>query len=631
MELFTNQILAGISTGAIYACMALAVVMIYQAIDHLNFAQGEMAMFSTFISWQLMQWGVPYWWSFILTIAFSFAAGIAIERILFKPLSKAPILTNVAGFIALFSIINSCAGLIWDFTIKQYPTPFGSSPFLGSQLISTHQAGMIGVTVLLLIALYFFFQYTRMGLAMRAAASLPELARLVGINTSWMIALGWGMAAAIGSIAGILIAPVVFLEPNMMGGVLIYGFAAAVLGGLTSPFGAVIGGFLVGVFENLAGTYIPGVGNELKLPIALALIITVLVVKPAGLFGRPIVKRVLTMSAAEEVVAEGQAVEAVPKRAMTLGTGTSLTVLVLLLVVPLFVKNFIIFQMTMLLIYGVAVLALNILTGGSGQFSLGQSAFYAVGAYTSAILMEHAGMNYALTLPVAGLICFAFGFIFGQPALRLSGVYLALATFALATAMPQLLKLGFFEHWTGGVQGLVVTKPDAPFSLPMSQDMWLYYFTLAITVAIYVASVNLLRSRSGRAFMAIRDNEIAASSMGVNVALYKTLAFGVSAGITGVAGGLGAIAVQFVAPDSYTITLAISLFLGMVVGGVGWLPGSFIGSAFIIFVPNIAEGISKGLSGAVFGVLLFLVIFLIPHGARQIAIVGQQLAGRLRR
>jgi branched-chain amino acid transport system permease protein len=292
MELFTNQILAGISTGAIYACMALAVVMIYQAIDHLNFAQGEMAMFSTFISWQLMQWGVPYWVAFFLTIAFSFVAGIAIERVMFRPLAKAPILTQVAGFIALYSIINSSAGLIWDFTIKQYPTPFGSAPFLGSQLISTHQAGMIGVTLLMLLGLYFFFQYTRMGLAMRAAASLPESARLVGINTSWMVALGWGMAAAIGAIAGILIAPVVFLEPNMMLGVLIYGFAAAVLGGLSSPFGAVVGGFLVGIFENLAGTYIPGVGNELKLPIALALIISVLVVKPAGLFGRPIVKRV---------------------------------------------------------------------------------------------------------------------------------------------------------------------------------------------------------------------------------------------------------------------------------------------------------------------------------------------------
>jgi branched-chain amino acid transport system permease protein len=337
------------------------------------------------------------------------------------------------------------------------------------------------------------------------------------------------------------------------------------------------------------------------------------------------------MSAVQETVTEAPAIDAVPKKAMTLSLGTSLAVLLMLLLIPLFVKNFIIFQLTTVLIYGIAVLALNILTGGSGQFSLGQSAFYALGAYTSAILIEHAGMNYALTLPIAALICFVFGFLFGLPALRLSGVYLALATFALATAMPQILKLGFFEHWTGGVQGLVVTKPDAPFGLPMSQDMWLYYFTLAISIGIYIASVNLLRSRSGRALMAIRDNEIAASAMGVDVALYKTLAFGVSAGITGIAGGLGAIAVQFVAPDSYTIQLAISLFLGMVVGGVGWLPGSIIGAAFIVFVPNVAEGISKGLSGAVFGVLLFIVIFLVPHGARQVAFVAQSLIGKIRK
>ncbi|MCP3379937.1 branched-chain amino acid ABC transporter permease [Bradyrhizobium sp. CCGUVB4N] len=337
------------------------------------------------------------------------------------------------------------------------------------------------------------------------------------------------------------------------------------------------------------------------------------------------------MSAAEEVVAEGhQAVEAVPKRAMTLGTGTSLLVLLLLIAVPLVAKNFVIFQLTQLLYLGLAVLALNILTGGSGQFSLGQSAFYAIGAYVTAVMMEQLNVPYFLCLPVAGVLCFGAGFLFGQPALRLSGVYLALATFALATAMPQLLKLNFLEHWTGGVQGLVVTKPDAPFGLPMSQDMWLYYFTLVIVLAIYLLSVNLLRSRSGRAFMAIRDNEIAASAMGINVALYKTLAFGVSAAITGVAGGLSAIAVQFVAPDSFTITLAIQLFLGMVVGGVGWLPGSIVGAAFIIFVPNIAEGISKGLSGAVFGVLLFLVIYLVPHGARQVAILSQGWVAKLK-
>jgi branched-chain amino acid transport system permease protein len=239
--------------------------------------------------------------------------------------------------------------------------------------------------------------------------------------------------------------------------------------------------------------------------------------------------------------------------------------------------------------------------------------------------MEHAGVNYVLTIPAAGIICFIFGFMFGFPALRLSGVFLGIATFSLAVAMPQILKLGVFEHWTGGVQGLVITKPDAPFGLKMSQDVWLYYFTLFISTAIYILAVNLLRSRSGRAMMAIRDNQIAASAMGVNLQLYKTLAFGVSAGFTGIAGALGAIVVQFVAPDSFTIQLAIAIFIGMVVGGVGWLPGSLVGAAFIVFVPNVAEHISKGLSGAVFGVFLFAVIFLVPNGSRQVAYMIESL------
>ncbi|MGD9836536.1 MAG: branched-chain amino acid ABC transporter permease [Afipia sp.] len=331
------------------------------------------------------------------------------------------------------------------------------------------------------------------------------------------------------------------------------------------------------------------------------------------------------MSTVQDSVTETAAVSAPSKKSMTVGSTATLVVFAALLITPLFVKNFIIFQMTMVLIYAIAILALNLLTGGSGQFSLGQSAFYAVGAYTAGILMEHLGVNYALTIPAAGIICFIFGFLFGFPALRLSGVYLALATFALAVAMPQILKLNVFEHWTGGVQGLVITKPDAPFGLKMSQDMWLYYFTLFISTVIYILAVNLLRSRSGRAMMAIRDNQIAASAMGVDLPLYKTLAFGVSAAFTGIAGALGAIVVQFVAPDSFTIQLAIAIFVGMVVGGVGWLPGSLVGSAFIVFVPNVAEHISKGLSGAVFGVFLFAVIFLLPHGARQVAYMVEHL------
>jgi branched-chain amino acid transport system permease protein len=292
VDLFVHQVFAGLSTGGIYACMALAIVMIYQAIDHLNFAQGEMAMFSTFIAWQLLQWGLPYWPAFFMTIAVSFVGGVVIERVVFKPLRNAPVLSHVVVFIALFAILNSGAGFIWDYTIKSFPTPFGTAPFLGSGLISSHDAGMVGVTLALLALLYVFFRYTRVGLAMRATAASPESARLVGIRVGWMIALGWGMAAAIGAVAGMMIAPVVFLEPNMMLAILLYGFAGAVVGGLTSPLGAVVGGFSVGVIENLAGTFIPYVGRELKLTIALALIVAALTIRPSGLFGRVVVTRV---------------------------------------------------------------------------------------------------------------------------------------------------------------------------------------------------------------------------------------------------------------------------------------------------------------------------------------------------
>ena len=292
MQLFLQQVMAGLANGAIYACMALAVVMIYQAIDHLNFAQGEMATFSTFVAWQLLAWGMPYWLAFVAAVALSFIAGIAIERVLFRPLHNAPILASLVGFIALFSILNSADGYLWDYTIKTFPTPFGTKPLFGSVLIDTHEAGIIAVTTLLLGFLYFFFRGTRLGLAMRAAAANPESARLVGIRVGWMTALGWGMAAAIGAVAGMLIAPVVFLEPNMMFGILLYGFAGAVLGGLTSPAGAVLGGFAVGIIENLAGTFVPYVGRDLKLTTALVLIVAVLMIRPSGIFGRSAVSRV---------------------------------------------------------------------------------------------------------------------------------------------------------------------------------------------------------------------------------------------------------------------------------------------------------------------------------------------------
>jgi branched-chain amino acid transport system permease protein len=294
MDLFIQQVLAGLATGGIYACLALAVVMIYQAIDHFNFAQGEMAMFSTFVAWQLIQWGFPYWIAFFITIALSFVAGLAIERIIFAPapIRNAPVLSHIIVFIALFSAFNSIAGFIWDFTIKVFPSPFPTESLFGNTYIGMHETGMIGVTLVMLFLIYLFFLYTPVGLSMRAAAANPDSARLVGINVGWMLALGWGLAAAVGAVGGMMIAPIVFLEPNMMLGILLYGFAGAVVGGLTSPGGAVVGGFLVGVLENLAGTFIPFIGSELKLSFALVIIIVVLLVRPAGLFGRVVVTRV---------------------------------------------------------------------------------------------------------------------------------------------------------------------------------------------------------------------------------------------------------------------------------------------------------------------------------------------------
>jgi len=292
VDLFLQQLLAGIAIGGVYALVALAVVMIYQASDHFNFAQGEMAMFSTYVAWSLIAGGLPYWLAFALTIAISFIGAVALERIVVRPVEQAPVLNQVIVFIGLLVIFNALAGWLFDYTIKPFPSPFPEQPLFGNRYIGSHELGLIGTTVVLLALVFAFLRLTPVGLAMRAAAQNPESARLVGIRVGWMLALGWGLAAAIGAVAGMMIAPIVFLEPNMMIGTLLYGFAGALLGGLDSPVGAVIGGFLVGVLENLIGTYVPFVGTDLKLTVALVLIMVVLLLRPNGLFGRRVLRRV---------------------------------------------------------------------------------------------------------------------------------------------------------------------------------------------------------------------------------------------------------------------------------------------------------------------------------------------------
>jgi branched-chain amino acid transport system permease protein len=292
--------------------------------------------------------------------------------------------------------------------------------------------------------------------------------------------------------------------------------------------------------------------------------------------------------------------------------GGLLALVVVATLLPFFLTNFRLFQFAQVYIYAMALLGLNMLTGYNGQISLGHGAFYAVGAYTTAIMIDRWGVPYGWTIPVAGLLCLVVGFLFGIPALRLEGLYLALATFALALAVPQILK--YFEHWTGGSQGIVLSKPDPPAWLRLNPDQWLYFLTLGTLIVLLVLASNLLRGRTGRAIVAIRDNPIAAQAMGINTALYKSLTFGVSAAYTGVAGALSALVVAFVAPDAFNIFLSITFLVGIVIGGLASVSGAVFGAFFIQFVPNWAQDISKAAPWAIWGVSLILFMYVMPRG-----------------
>ncbi len=289
-----------------------------------------------------------------------------------------------------------------------------------------------------------------------------------------------------------------------------------------------------------------------------------------------------------------------------------LAILAAACLLPFLLSNYRLFQFSLTYAYAIALLGLNMLTGYNGQISLGHGAFYAIGAYTAAIMMERWGISYGWAIPVAGLICLVIGFLFGIPALRLEGLYLALATFALAIAVPQLLK--HFEGWTGGVQGIVLTEPEAPFGLPLNKDQWLYYLSLGVLIVTFVLGWNLLRGRVGRAIVAIRDHHIAAEAMGINIPIYKSLTFGVSAMYTGVAGALGAIVVQYVAPDSFSIMLSIMLLTGIVIGGLSSISGAILGAFFIQFVPNYAQDISDAAPWAIYGIFLIAFMYAMPMG-----------------
>jgi branched-chain amino acid transport system permease protein len=288
-----QQVVSGIASGGIYASLALALVLIYNAMGLVNFAQGEMAMFATFLAFTLIDHGLNYWIALPLTLLLAFAGGVLIERAVIRPVERAPILTMVIVTLGLATLFNGLAGFLFGYVPRSFPSPFSVVTVnLAGAFVSYRDLGVMGVSAVVLVLIYLLLQRTTVGLAMRAAAHHPDASRLLGVRVSWMLALGWGLASAVGAVSGIMVAPILLLEPNMMQTVIIYAFAAAVLGGIESPLGAVVGGLIVGVTVNLAGAYVPGVGGDLQLAVAFAIIVAVLVMKPNGLFGHAAVRRV---------------------------------------------------------------------------------------------------------------------------------------------------------------------------------------------------------------------------------------------------------------------------------------------------------------------------------------------------
>ncbi|ATW24739.1 ABC transporter permease [Candidatus Formimonas warabiya] len=597
-------IVSGLASGSLYALVALGIVIVYKASNRVNFAYGQMAMLSTFFAYSLLtRFKLPYAAAFLGALVFSALLGVIVRNIV-RPVK------SESGFImatlAIYMIITALAGWIWGWDAFPFPDMLSGEPLsvLGV-VISQNNLLIFIITITLMMLMYLFFKYTMTGIAMRAVSQNPVASRLMGISVDKVFTITWIISGVLGGIAGLLVAPTTFLEPNMMAIFLFKAFTAAVLGGFTSYPGVVIGGLSLGVLENLVGGYL---SNELKSTFAFILLVVVLCIRPEGLLGNRV--RMLGKSSVPEGTVESNGNRA------GWTTLQKLVVLGLALILPfLFRQNsYVLYFANLIGIYMILAVGLDIIVGYLGQFSLGHASFLAIGAYTSALLMLKWGIPFWLAMPAAGFITCLVGFFLGLSAIRLSGLYLAIATFGFGAAVPQILL-----KWDGLTNGAMGLKPPHPTIglFAFDNEFKFYFLVLVVLIITIMVTSNILHSKTGRAIIALRDSEAGAEAMGIRLSKYRVMAFVISAFFAGIAGSLYAHMVGFISPSDFNDWTSLIFLCMLLLGGAGNIAGVLAGVIFMTAVPLIVSD-NKSLTMLLFGTALLFVTLFFPGGLASI-------------
>jgi len=612
--MLAQLVFSGLAMGSLYALVALGLVLVFKSTNLINFAYGQMAMLSTFFGYTLLdRFGFSYGVAFVGALAFSAVLSIAVQQILRPAKSGSAV---IVATLALYMIFSAVAGMIWGWDAHSFPSVFTGEPLIVFDIVAS-QSNLfnLSVTIGLMVLMYVFFRFTKTGVAMRALSQNDTAARLMGISVDRMFILTWAFSGILGAVAGFLVAPTTFLDTNMMSVLLLKAFAAAVLGGFTSYPGVVIGGLTLGVMENLVAGYI---SMDLKDTFAFILLIAVLYVRPEGIMGKPI--RILGRKQQEEHLPFDSS-------APGLSNIRKLLLIAAAILFPIIFKDntYVLYFACLVGIYMIVAIGLNFLIGYTGQISLGHAALFAIGAYSSALLTLNVGMPFWLALVASGFIAGLAGLLLGLAALRLSGLYLAIATLGLGEAMPQILLK--WDSVTNGYNGLKPARPSFG-PLVLDNEFKFYFLVAAVLLIVIMVTNNLLRSRVGRALIATRDSDAGAEAMGIPLARYRTLAFVISAFFTGIAGSLYAHIVGFISPSDFNSWMSL-IFLCMVfVGGVASLPGAMLGAAFMTAAPQLFVG-SKSMSGILFGGVLLIIILFFPKGLAGIYQVVADALARL--